>query len=885
MDVTEAGTGLYCVRREGTCLWLAGKDARLPDRDRRHISKLKASGVGFLLTVAAGTVLAFLISLFRPIAESTWRLLEPYLKFRPPAHSAEQVLVVILSLALIALLRELPERIWRSLRLGLIPLRNWTWGLPLAVAFWALFGSQRLFLAFGTIALACLLAAGAKLLRKSPSRNERRAVSVIESDLPVPENGEDLLGRGETVRSLVSVIVLEQPAIIAVTGAYGKGKTSFLNLTIGELRKLEGDDLPVIVRFSPWLAADSNALVLSLLNSIVAEIKHNYVVPGLGHDASQFARTLLSVIPRTEKLKDLFSEPSQEMRIETLADRIAKTPRRVLVVLDDLDRMEAREIETVFKLLRGTIKLSNITFLCSFDKGEVALILKATRPQQDTGRFIEKFFPMQFPLPEVHPSEFKQLLSRKLSEVVTRYGSSPGDTLSKSLEDIWEGGASLYFENLRRIKLFLNRINHSLERIADEVNIEDFIRLELIHDVEPDLYEQIFRSPEHFWNQNYAFETRLRSSEPLNEDKAKQWHAEFYKDKVEALVPAQRQYVFRLLGDLFPQFAAYKAYRRSPRAQTPGPVEAEKEKRIFHPRCFPQYFTMKTPSELFPRKEFDKFLSAVRDLSADQAAAAFGNVFGSLAEEDFKRWHFMHLIENDFASFKLDAQRGLCIGMARNSGRWQSDAFELLIASGSTRETLVGIKGSDGRREFLRSIVRESASDLYTLMLIRRMEYDLDPAMKDGEMFRASGFPLGKDASELLLDVREIKSFAAEHVRARYLGPDAPSVFEQFSGLGSGVNRIEPNLFLFNWQHLGPDAQTDARKYLRDLFARRAQDLNGFLKLMFRVDFIDDYSQLKQLFDYKELSELITRNEGALDQDKVARFRERYSREQVPSGQ
>jgi hypothetical protein len=241
----------------------------------------------------------------------------------------------------------------------------------------------------------------------------------------------------------------------------------------------------------------------------------------------------------------------------------------------------------------------------------------------------------------------------------------------------------------------------------------------------------------------------------------------------------------------------------------------------------------------------------------------------------------MHLLENDFESISVDAQRGLCRGMAQNSARWQADAFELLIAISCTRETLTRIADSAGRKELLRSIVRESASDLYTLLLIRRIEHSLkEPsALAEDERYRAVGFESGGAVSSanLLSDLQEIKGFATEHLRARYLVPDAPSVFEQYRSLGSGVNRIEPNLFLFNWQYLGTEAEADEKQYLRELFTKRPQDLNEFLRLMFRVPFIDDYTELKPLIDYKELSELITQKEGILDRDKVEQFRQRYS--------
>jgi hypothetical protein len=615
------------------------------------------------------------------------------------------------------------------------------------------------------------------------------------------------------------------------------------------------------------------------LNSIVVELKGRFVVPGLGRDAARYARTLLSAIPKAEWLKDFIANPSQEQRIDAMAGHITRTRRRVLVVLDDLDRMEARELETVFKLLRGSDRLSNITFLCAYSPPELAQILKATRPSQNTSTFIEKFFPVRYSLPPVDPSLLRDLFSQRAANVVTHFVPSLRDDLSKSLESIWEGGAASYFGNLRRIKLFLNRIVHSLERIGREVNAEDFIRLELIREIEPNLYEQIYSSPEYFWSREFAFEAPLKGPSVFDKDEAKKERAVFY-EQTKAAAPPERQYVFQLLADLFPHFARYQEKFI---AKTVDAVEAEKDRRICHPRYFRSYFLLNVPSELFSQKDFQSFVQSVRDEGEDKAVDVFNRTYRSV-KGDFTRWHFVHLVENAFDDFKLQVRRGLCRAMAQNSALWQGDAFELLIAISTTRETLKKTAESDGRQELLRAIIRESASTLYTLILLRRLEYDLNSVLAEGEQYRAVGFgPPNSDTNrKLLSDLQAIKAFATEHVRERYIRPDAPSVFEQFGSLGSGVNRIEPNIFLFNWQYLGSDAQADERKYLQNLFVKRPKDLNAFLNLMFRVEFIDDYTQLKPLIDYKELSELITMNEAFLERDNVEQFRKRYDAERGP---
>jgi hypothetical protein len=402
----------------------------------------------------------------------------------------------------------------------------------------------------------------------------------------------------------------------------------------------------------------------------------------------------------------------------------------------------------------------------------------------------------------------------------------------------------------------------------------------LIRDIAPNVYEQIYSSPEYFYNRSFAFEAGFKGPNPLDEDKAKKERADFY-DKLTGSVTEDKQYVFQLLEDLFPHF---RIYRQKFTATTVGAAEAEKARRIFHPRCFRQYFLLKTPSELFPRSEFQAFFSSAQHLGEEEAAEAFGKVFRSLEKEDFKRWHFMHLIDGRFSEFKLSARHGLCRGMARHSALWPTDAFELMIAISSTRETLGKIADSSGRQELLRSIVRESTSDLYTMVLVQRLEEAIktDPsALAEGARLKALGFPSKADAN-LMSDLREVKVYIKEQLRERYLTPEAPSVFERFAKLGSGPNRIEANLFLFSWQSLGTDAQSDARAYLRGLLARRPSDVNEFLKLMFRVDFIDDYTALKPLIDYKELSDLITMNEGVLDNDKVRLFRQRYAAETNP---
>jgi hypothetical protein len=262
------------------------------------------------------------------------------------------------------------------------------------------------------------------------------------------------------------------------------------------------------------------------------------------------------------------------------------------------------------------------------------------------------------------------------------------------------------------------------------------------------------------------------------------------------------------------------------------------------------------PSELVSQKEVDAFLLSVRG-SEDHAVAAFNKTFRSMEKEDFKRWHFVHRIENVFDSLDLQVAKGLCRGFAQDSSIWTSDAFELFAAIRCTRMTLFKMKEQSDRQSFLQILIGESNSALYGLLLVDTFEKEDGPERP-------------------LSDLTQIKNSLKEKMRKRYLGVDAPSVFEEFS---NDLGKIEPIRLLLGWRRLGPDAELEQQKYLSDLLSRRPSDLNWFLRMMFRVDFMDDYAALKPLIDYTELAKLIEKHIALLDATRVEKFREKYRAE------
>jgi hypothetical protein len=812
-------------------------------------------GSKFIRLSLIATLLALAGIAVSPLLALTALLMRNYLKslhrpvFTPLMVAATGILTL---LAVAKLLRKL----WSSAKMGLVQLALPVWSVGL-FACWILLELHKLKASIGTIVCTTL---AAFLLHKYQRRKigpDLLSQMSVDPDLPIHNLREDLLGRRETVHTLVSLIVLEQPSVVGLTGGYGDGKTSVLNLTTSVLEEMENHKRPIVVRFNPWLPLDSDALVLSLLSAISQTIQSEYLIPRLSHESLQYAGTLIGMVPPLRNLKEIFKEPSQQTRIRFLAESISRLPRRILVILDDLDRLQADELETIFKLLRGTEELSNITFLCSFALPELCAILKSTRPNQDTDRFVQKFFQTLVPLPKIDSGDLRRVFGDRVKAVREKLGFPLPDTeqqFSKGIDQIWEEGGAKFFDNLRRIKRFLNKLGYSLSVIGAEVNLLDFIRLELIRDVWPALYESIYSNAELFFSTGFAIETWGRGFSPLDEREGQKLRAKAYEPIISS-IPAEKQYILSSLEALFPQFASSRQSRVFGR-ETLDSAHAEMDRRICHPRFFRQYFLLRTPSELYSQTAWGAFYSAVRNATMDQALKRFNTEFNGMVNEEFKRWHFMHQISQRFDDFPIESAKGLCIGMARNSQLWQSDAFELAIATSSVITLHKKLSNQNGQG-FLEKLLRESTSDLFSLSLVAQLEEKLQ-----------------KKEITTPINILALKRLLISRFREQYMGSSPPSVFEKYP---SG---IDANQVMFAWRRLGQEAEQDQRDYLEGELSRNPKSLDSFLKLMFRgIDFLDDYAALKPLIEYSELLKIVGEHEQHLDAAKVREFRQRYSKE------
>mgnify|MGYP001067267550 CR=1 FL=1 len=98
------------------------------------------------------------------------------------------------------------------------------------------------------------------------------------------------------------------------------------------------------------------------LSALAAGLPSWSVIPGLAGAGLSSALGKLFKTVRQETVRDT------RKRIE---DALRKTGRRIVVFVDDIDRLDADEIRVVFKMVRLVADFPNVTYLLAFDRPRV----------------------------------------------------------------------------------------------------------------------------------------------------------------------------------------------------------------------------------------------------------------------------------------------------------------------------------------------------------------------------------------------------------------------------------------------------------------------------------------------------------------------------------
>ncbi len=342
--------------------------------------------------------------------------------------------------------------------------------------------------------------------RHWPRRRQIEPQLQFLGDEEIEREADDLLSNESQAKSFAETILASgaHPGLVfGIDGPWGVGKTSFINLA--EHYWQRAADKVIVCRFEPLRYASEPDLADRLIRDLSASIQNRVFAPEFRPAASRYSRLIRGKADVSFLGFKLSLEPSQETVDELLDDIdevLRRIGRRVIIVIDDLDRLDAKTVNNVLFATRRTFKLSQATYVLCFDTE----VLAGGKDEGSWAReFLEKFVTVKLSL-FVDSSSIRDFLQRDWERVDSQLGSVPSDTMVKlgavlnELAEILGGEAAAKYlpliGNLRKIKRFINAILLMQIEKTDlgrtDFNKRDLIHLMLLHLNYPGLFRRIY---------------------------------------------------------------------------------------------------------------------------------------------------------------------------------------------------------------------------------------------------------------------------------------------------------------------------------------------------------------------------------------------------------
>ncbi|WP_250310198.1 P-loop NTPase fold protein [Gardnerella sp. Marseille-Q2328] len=405
-----------------------------------------------------------------------------------------------------------------------------------------------------------------------------------DKDKPIVVCSEDLLDRQCFSQEFGKALYEYNGADGLVVGLYGKwgsGKTSVLNMAKEEIYNIidkkekkvisnsfkeflsklfqfmHKHNKTEIIEFSPWNYSDKNNLISLFFQSLKYKLcrknsssigknikkalkKYIYairaleIVPTVGPALAPVLKTIVKVL----------QSPDLNEAKRKLSEQLREYDGKIIVFIDDIDRLTAPQIRDIFQLVKQVGDLPNIIYVLAMDREIVCNALSKFH-NIDGNEYLEKIVQVAFEIPELNKSKLCAIFHEKLCNVVD---ALPDHVIRDEnyWEKVFEDCVSPYITNLRDVIRLINTFQFRYGVLYRYVSFEDMLCITALEVFDPQLYKWIC-------NNKGAIYAHGIDLSLLTNTKKEHYFNQYY-DEFESL-GVNPDLAMRIISTIFPRFA------------------------------------------------------------------------------------------------------------------------------------------------------------------------------------------------------------------------------------------------------------------------------------------------------------------------------------------
>lgn len=460
---------------------------------------------------------------------------------------------------------------------------------------------------------------------------QSNAADSFSTDRPIKSSAEDRFNRWPFANRVVQAIANRADPtslVIGIYGRYGEGKTSVLNLIRGEL---QNESNFVVVPFNPWLFGDQSQLLAAFFYTLADGLRRNLRrAKEIGDILSKYSFALAAVKPlgidlseAARKLGQHLSSVQLEKQRHKLEDILRNSGKRVVVIIDDIDRLDRTEIQAIFKLVKLAADFERITYVLAFDDEMVAGALAERFPGDgnEAGRsYLEKIIQVPLHLPPADKLTLREATFQAVDGALQSNGVSLGEDEVQRFVKGFTEGLEICLTTPRMVSRYSNAITFAIPQLHGEANIVDCLLIEGLRVFYPNLYSTIRTNSEAF----------LGPESTLLEEDWKR-HAKAVIDRgLKGLDTHAHAAAIELIQTLFPQS---KSVLGNMKFLSDLDERLAKEQRVASSDYFLRFFQYAVPLRDLPDRKVQQFIGSLGAATVEEIEAQIRELAGNQRAE------------------------------------------------------------------------------------------------------------------------------------------------------------------------------------------------------------------------------------------------------------